>query len=445
MAAIAGLPYFELEFDKDAKLVHPEQQQAVIDAVRADAETTDLLVISHGWNNDMDEARGLYQEFFTNLAADFRGDGATAARRFVILGVLWPSKKFAEHDLIPGGAASAGNDAAADAVLLEQIGILESLTGRDLSELRTLAPKLADSKSAREQFSTTVLSLMPLDASEDDHHLAPTGLATDVAADRLLERLSRPSVSATVSQGGAASIGDSPTMTTSTGSAAGLGDLFSGVKAGAMNLLNVTTYYQMRSRAGKVGEEGVNPVLRAIRAEVPSVRLHLIGHSFGGRVVTAAVAGAANDPPLLVDTMSLLQAAFSHYAFAENWDGKQSNGPFRRVVSPAGAFVKSGVIVTHTRADKAVGIAYAIASRANNQIASGLGDAGDKFGGLGGNGALKTPEHIDVKINRNGERYAFTPGKVHNIDGNGVITGHSDIRRSEVTHAVADVVRLAAI
>jgi pimeloyl-ACP methyl ester carboxylesterase len=224
-----------------------------------------------------------------------------------------------------------------------------------------------------------------------------------------------------------------------------LGDLFSGIKAGAMNLLNVTTYFQMKSRAGMVGEQGVNRALREIRAAAPSVRIHLIGHSFGARVVTAAAAGAANEPPLGVETMSLLQGAFSHYAFAEDWDGKKTNGFFRRVVAPPGGatYIKNGVIITHSRADKAVGMAYAIASRAGGQVASGLGDAGDKFGGLGGNGAQKTPEHVDVPINRKGERYTFAAGKVHNIDGNGVIADHSDIRRSEVTHAVADVVRTA--
>ena len=31
------------------------------------------------------------------------------ARKFAVLGVLWPSKKFAEEELIPSGAAAAGS------------------------------------------------------------------------------------------------------------------------------------------------------------------------------------------------------------------------------------------------------------------------------------------------------------------------------------------------
>lgn len=449
MADIAGVPYLELEFDKDAHVVHPEQQQAIIAAVAANPAPTDLIVMSHGWNNDMADARALYREFFTNLAADLASDGTIPARRFTIVGVLWPSKKFAEHDLIPGGAASAGNDVAADKVLLEQIGILESVVGQDLSELRALVPQLSDTKAARQKFSTAVLALVPPDVgAEDDHNLKPASLAVAVAEDKLLANLSRPAVSGPVAGGaggaggGATSIGGGAPLGMA-GGAAGLGDLFSGIKAGAMNLLNVTTYYQMKSRAGVVGEQGLNQVLRAVRAAAPAIRIHVIGHSFGARVVTAATAGKEADAPLVVNSVSLLQGAFSHYAFAQGWDDtKVKNGLFRRVVAPAGVYLNGPMIVTHTRADKAVGIAYAIASRVAGQNAAGLGDANDPFGGLGGNGAQKTPETVKVPINKNGERYAFSAGKVTNIDGNGVIQDHGDIRRREVTHAVADVLRM---
>src|SRR5215210_1002194 len=136
MADIAGIPYFELEFDKDAAPVKPQQQQAIIDGARAAGDPVDLLVMSHGWNNDMAEARELYKELFTNLAADLKSDGTIPARKFVIVGVLWPSKKFAEKDLVPGGAAGAGNDVAADKILVQQIETLEEITGKDLTSLK---------------------------------------------------------------------------------------------------------------------------------------------------------------------------------------------------------------------------------------------------------------------------------------------------------------------
>ena len=53
--------------------------------------------------------------------------------------------------------------------------------------------------------------------------------------------------------------------------------------------------------------------------------------------------------------------------------------------------------MTHTHNDKAVGIAYPLASRFSGDQAAALGDKNDKFGGLGRNGAQKmeTGETID--------------------------------------------------
>ena len=102
-----------------------------------------------------------------------------------------------------------------------------------------------------------------------------------------------------------------------------------------------------------------------------------------GRAVTAAVL-AANSP---VSSLSLLQAAYSHYGMAKGWDGASANGLFME----APQHVSGPVIVTFTKNDKAVGMAYPIASRLAKQIGAGLGDQNDPYGGIGRNGALNTP------------------------------------------------------
>ena len=56
--------------------------------------------------------------------------------------------------------------------------------------------------------------------------------------------------------------------------------LLQGVTAGASNLLNYVTYYRMKERAGAVGRAGVNETIRRVRADLPDVRIHAIGHSF---------------------------------------------------------------------------------------------------------------------------------------------------------------------
>ena len=53
MSDIAGIPDVEVDFDKNGKQLN---QASVPEG------TTDVFVISHGWNNDKVEARALYQE-----------------------------------------------------------------------------------------------------------------------------------------------------------------------------------------------------------------------------------------------------------------------------------------------------------------------------------------------------------------------------------------------
>src|SRR5262249_46321747 len=144
------------------------------------------------------------------------------------------------------------------------------------------------------------------------------------------------------------------------GGAAGLGDFFSGVVSSARNVLNYTTYYQMKERAGLVGSKGVNPLLRDIQKNHPKLRIHVVGHSFGGRLVAAIVAGEDVSKLLNVSSMSLLQAAFSHHAFSSDFDGKGSHGFFLRVIQNKA--ISGPVAITHTDNDKAVGVAYPLAS-----------------------------------------------------------------------------------
>src|SRR6185437_11606440 len=91
---------------------------------------------------------------------------------------------------------------------------------------------------------------------------------------------------------------------------------FSGIKAGAMRFLNYFTYYEMKERAGTVGRKGVAPLVDRLAGSVE--RIHLVGHSFGGRVVTSAASGSSTSK---IQTLSLLQTAFSHNGFSRSMGG----------------------------------------------------------------------------------------------------------------------------
>jgi hypothetical protein len=133
--------------------------------------------------------------------------------------------------------------------------------------------------------------------------------------------------------------------------------------------------------------------------------------------------------------MTLLQAAFSHNGFAEDFDGER-DGFFREVV--AQGKVAGPIVVTHTRNDTAVGIAYPIASRLSRQDASDLGDEDDVFGGIGRNGALArvTTEAVAGELLGADGVYAFTAGKLHNLKADRFIADHGAVTGPEVANAL---------
>jgi len=174
------------------------------------------------------------------------------------------------------------------------------------------------------------------------------------------------------------------------------------------------------------------------------VRIHLVGHSFGCRVVTAAVTGPTPAPNGFVNSMTLLQGAFSHYSFSAAFDDSKKPGFYRNLVTEHR--VSGPIIITHTRADKAVGTAYAIASRAMRQIASAMGDKNDPFGGLGSNGAQKTAEARDISMPKAGAPFEqpLTKGSMTNLLADGLIASHSDVRNPNAAYAVLSAARAGA-
>ena len=177
MKQIAEFPYAELEFDKQAKPVDRTDFDALVADVRA-GEPADVLVFVHGWNNDMKEARIWYGELAGHLRTVLsqRPPGGLGARRFVILGVLWPSKKWADRALIAGGAAGMGG-AVADAELTDRIDELRDAfdapdAEQRLEKAKALVDQLEDSPKARDEFVDLVRGVLPGGGRDDGDDLA---------------------------------------------------------------------------------------------------------------------------------------------------------------------------------------------------------------------------------------------------------------------------------
>lgn len=436
ITSVGPFPYYPLEFTKDGAINSAAQLAALIDALTTPTGkqvVTDLLVISHGWNNDIPEAESLYTmlgDHVSNVLSKQTSAGATIrARRVIVCGILWPSKKFDDKALIPGGAAGL-NDAAGAADAAAAVDLLAGFVDtpdakKALARAKALVPSLAGSLDARDEFVRIIRAYMPHDANAEEPVIVDEFFT--LGGDELLRRMSRP---------------DRPVHGTDMGGAAGLGDWIGKAVDGARSLANLVTYYQMKTRAGDIGQGGMHDALQRIREQraadgAQPLRIHLAGHSFGARLVTAAVAGPANSAPVPVNSLTLLQAAFSHYAFALSYDGVH-DGLYRRVEAEAGR-VSGVTAITFTAKDKAVGLAYPLASRIARQIAAAVGDANDPYGGLGRNGAQKTPGAVVAPLQSTSTAYSFAARGIYNLDSNAIIGGHSDLGHDEVAYALISV------
>jgi hypothetical protein len=440
MEMIGRWPFYPIEISKEGTIPNRAQKISLLEAGRGKGadQITDMFVISHGWNNDMDEAHALYEELFGNMARLLVGgrEKGVASRNFAIVGVFWPSKKSAEEDFIPakapserGAASIRGNELPGEALKEKLANVWHALdwpAGPLLDRAQALVDQLERDPDAQREFVKSIQTMLvrPTDTTEDASDLFFTRLGDQLLHDLRAPVHERPAASQ--GRGGAAWLGPiGPAMT------AGAHDTYAGIKAGAWRLLNYATYYTMKERAGVVGS-GLNAVLAELRGARNDLRFHLTGHSFGARVVTAATDGPNAIQP---SSLTLLQGAFSHNGFSGKFDGKH-DGFFRKVV--AEHKVSGPIVVTHTYRDHAVGRLYALASRISGDNRAELGDANDRYGGLGRNGAvrMKKGEFINQRLLADTGVYTLTAGIVHNLLADDYISEHSDVRNRPVANAV---------
>jgi hypothetical protein len=221
------------------------------------------------------------------------------------------------------------------------------------------------------------------------------------------------------------------------GGVVGFGDSVSRLWNGAQEVVRQLTYWQLKRRAGIVGERGLGPVIGRLHAQRPELGINLIGHGLGARAVGHALRGLPARTPdqsePAVRSVILMQAAFSHWAFAEKL-------PF----DPARAGVLAGlqdrvagpVVACFSRHDTAVGVFYPLAARAAGPE-TGFEALGFRWGALGRNG--HQPAAREFSLNPIGVGYDFARSGLVNIDtswlgGNGPppYGAHADICHPEL-------------
>ncbi len=445
MEAIHGFDFFRLKFDENGALQSPQS----LNDLKQDISTlgaTDAIFIAHGFRNDENDATGLYDGFLKTFREQVAGSfkPSLGSRKFVVAGVYWPSKKFPEKVELGGSVQSLDSelDDKQDARRkLEDLKSTVTLPAQaaTLERAIQMLDRVKGDTKAQDEFVRLVLSVL-----DGASQLDPTeGLNSILAKDgsELLDALKTPIVLPTTDddgEGGVASAGP-VFVNAEEGGSAGLGSIFGSIFGRVGQFLNLTTWYLMKNRGGVVGSTGVAQAVRDIKAASPQVKIHLVGHSLGGRLMAACAKALAQPPKLQADSLTLLEAAFSHYGFSSN-NGKGQAGFFRQVIDAQ--VVKGPLISTFSKKDTVVGTVYAVASRLAGDSVQEIGDANDPFGGIGRNGAQKTTEASIETLHTAGSAYQpFASGKVVCLDGSGgLINNHGDVTNLNVTYAFAAAV-----
>ncbi|MBA2622489.1 MAG: hypothetical protein H0U88_02545, partial [Chthoniobacterales bacterium] len=185
MNAIAQIPYVAAHFDKNG---------AALNQVTVPAGTTDVFVVSHGWNNDDAAAEKLYLELFENFAKV--APDLLRKRKFAIIGVIWPSKKFTDvvdAAVAAQGSASAGiaaNSQAADATIKKKLDQIASMFGAEatvkIETAKGLIAHLENEPAARDEFVDAMRSLLDPKAAHDEDN---SKLYLKMSGSLMLEKL----------------------------------------------------------------------------------------------------------------------------------------------------------------------------------------------------------------------------------------------------------------
>jgi len=467
------VPWYVMPFDAAGRSKAPATRAHLLETVRRES-FTNIFLFSHGWNNDWRAATARYEAFFDEFrrVRAAHSPDAPSAFKPLLIGVFWPSTSLvlpwerAPRFAAAGAAGSAEArraavhqfdaradeldqcvDALASEVPAAQRGRFYELVGAtslDAAEVTELATMVAPTLGALD------------DAVEQQDDPDGTDSAASELAEawasgaRVLEQLESPRTSRDEDDD------DDFGVARPDGSADPEADSVAPRPAGLVrsldprNVLRMATVWKMKDRAGTVGFHGVGPLLRELLAAAATDggrgRVHLIGHSYGAKVVMSALASAPVPRP--VRSALLLQPAFSHLAFAARVPGANHPGGYRVTLDR----IEQPILATFSPHDVALRRTFHLAVRrradlGEARIAALHNAAPSRFAALGGfgPGGMDETEARITKIPETGASYdplLAADGKVIGLDGTGVINGHGDIVRAETAWALlAQVLR----
>ncbi|MFI8894184.1 serine-threonine protein kinase [Streptomyces paradoxus] len=427
--AMSVTPYWEVAFDADGD---PEgrRRDRLLAGVR-ERGVRDLIVFAHGWNTDRSGATRLYDRFFAPVPR------LAPAARIGYVGVLWPAMRFSDEP-IPDFPRAVAAEPPRRPVLDKDTrhALLDTFPGRAIlvDQIARLLEQQPPEEAELEEFGRLVRTLVEV--------VAP-GPQALFAADTVAEGVPQSEPEMFAGSSAAACEEFARALAELEAPGAPQGFRIPNPWDGAHELLRQATYYAMKRRAGTVGERGLGRVVGQLAKAAPGVRVHLVGHSFGARLVSFALRGLP-EGVRTVKSVTLLQGAFSHYAFAARLPhdaraGGVLQGQQNRVDGP--------LVCCHSRHDAALGTMYPLASRMAGDSRSAAEPLvgrvlGAKWGALGHDGVQAVPGTRAYTLAEALEAKLPASGCV-NVDAAAVVRrggppagAHSDILHAELARLV---------
>lgn len=409
-----------LKFDKNGTCESEKTRAALLKRV-TDAPPPAIVVFSHGWNNEYADAKDLYREFLVHLQDHLTAHPPNVPLLFI--GIIWPST-WLSFDTGPKIAA-AGLTSLEEAQLADELA--SGLSEPDRKELKVLlnAPQL-DVVQARQMTGLLSKSLgtTTAPAAREAAESASPDADTLFKALYAVQMLTPLASGANDDDDEGGTVDGHPARSLRS---AGWLSAFDPRKA-----IRIASVYQMKDRAGTVGVNGVSNLVDALKAAAPNTPLHLVGHSFGAKVMMSALAHYEGEK---VESVLLLQPAISHLCMEDSLPDKPGTpGAFHAVPGK----IRQALIATYSGHDVPLHDLFHLALLREEDVgeldvAPETGRAGrppNKYAALGGYGPpqayirpIDLPiagTHFDIPI---GGHPQALDGTLHNrIDGHGDVT-----------------------
>lgn len=447
-----GVRYYLVLLDEEGR-ERPEQGGTLLSTkLRELVEdgVTDVFVASHGWMGDIPAATRQYNAWVGAMAKQAE-DRALARRldpgfKSLVIGIHWPSLPWGDER---AEAAVLGGDDEDDELARER-----EMSAQDLVD--RYSERIVDTPAARAALETIVAAADdPVVAEQIAAGTLPPEL--DAAYQQLFAEAGLGAGGVTAAPGADQEAFapletarewmkevDESAATPGEGGPGVLG-LFDRIRDAVLGPVRQMSFWAMKNRARTVGERDVHRLLRTLQ-EASDARIHLMGHSFGCIVMTAATAGPVSggqltDPlPRPIDSLFLVQGAMSLWSFADTIPFPPNEPGYFRVLCQDPRRVKGPIVTTLSRHDRAVGTFYPLGAKLGNDRVLGDDDF-PEYGATGSFGVQGTEPAEKIDILAADAPYRFAAGSTYNIEASRIIANggafsgaHSDIVHDEVAH-----------